>query len=807
MKRKILLFFAACYAAVLSAGTVNYTADNSTKFANPERGFLHQCTRHSKNNAGNYNAVKGRESSIQTHMDNDNVSLILVLYYLDEFNNTATLPQAVFEAFEEDMEILRQKGLKAIFRIAYAEDDNGLSGSDRSAHDAPLSIIESHLSQYKPYWEANADVIFTFQAGFVGQYGEWYYTDNFGNHVSKINANCKALLDTALKAIPQNRTLLLRRPMFKQQYMDSLHVSHEPLTAEEAYTGTPKARLGHFNDAFLYNDDNMGTYSTNEEQRATQKALIAQETLYVPLGGETDITDATQAANQASHDSTVAEMSTMHWTFIKNTYSETVTNMWRDNGTFDELNRNMGYRYQLVSSTLPDAATAGSNINVNLQIKNVGYAPLYNERHAYIVLKNAHSTYALQLETDPRTWLPNGVTTTIEEAIALPADMPTGKYQLYLYMPDIYPSIADDPRYAVRFANTNAWNEAIGMNRLKATIDISSEVPAVALDTVSLPGTLNKSNVADYFEDTWIGANKDYYDFGSSSGANTDRWVEWKVDIEQAGKYVLTEVFDVPTTSNGHEWRIDLLDASRNKVDSFNTTRVWRAGEERIEPTKWIIRKPGKYTLRVTNAFGFSKPKLKSLKFDYFGPVSSDTITLPATLTKANVADYSDDMTWYTSDPDYFDFGPTDAQNFTRWARWNIDLKYPLAYTVSVVVDFPNGHGWELNLFNGTDTIATYKSENSNSEKEITYTKKWDLAKDKEGNDLVAGKYTLEVKNKYGWAQPKLKSLTLSYDGVLPTGIDQTMEAADNRMYDILGRPVDDTYHGIVIMKGKKILR
>jgi hypothetical protein len=228
----------------------------------------------------------------------------------------------------------------------------------------------------------------------------------------------------------------------------------------------------------------MGTYSTNKTKRTAQKALIAQETLYVPLGGETDITDADQAEEQASYAATTAEMSTMHWTFIKNSYSETVTNMWRENHTFDTLNKYMGYRYQLLSATLPDKAKAGDKMTVKLQIKNTGYAPLYNERPVYLVLKNSSKTYSLALQTDPRRWLPNGAVTTVEEQVTLPSSVKNGTYQFYLFMPDAYASLAGDSRYSVRFANTGVWEESTGMNKLNASIVVSknSEDPPTGLD-------------------------------------------------------------------------------------------------------------------------------------------------------------------------------------------------------------------------------------------------------------------------------------------------------------------------------------
>lgn len=659
MKKICLVALGLLFGLMSAHATdVTYTVDNTTIFPNPERGFLHQRTRHA---GKDYHALVGKDSELDYHAQRDNVSLILVLYYLDEFNKTPILPDSVLKAFDEDMQVLRNHGMKAIFRIAYAEKDDGQSGSARSAHDAPLYIIQQHLAQYKPYWEKNADVIFTFQAGFVGQYGEWYYTDNFGNHVPSINDSCRLLLDTALKAIPQNRTLLLRRPMFKQEYLDGV-----ALTEEEAFTGTPKARLGHFNDAFLYNADNMGTYSTNETKRAAQKALIAQETLYVPLGGETDITNEEQAQEQASYAATTQEMSTMHWTFIKNSYSEVVTNMWRENHTFDTLNIHMGYRFNLLSATLPEEAKAGDEVAIALNIKNVGYAPLYNERPAYLVLKNDDATYPIELEADPRTWLPNGVVSSVEEQISLPEDIPAGTYQLYLHLPDAYESLAEDPRYAVRFANANVWDAETGMNSLNASLPVKGETPDPEPEPtgIVLPATLNKANMSAVSDEKWY--NTDYFNYGD----------DWGVD-------------------------------------------------------------------------------------------------------------------------------GSDGYNLSRWIEWTVNLKYPGEYIITEVGYYPNGHNYTLQLLDGETEKATFTTEQTykSGEQTITQAEKWDLS------SVTKGVYVLRVKNATQYGQPKLKSLTLEYDGELPTGIETPKDVFNGQAYDILGRPVGNDYHGIVIQNGKKRLQ
>lgn len=459
MKAKLLIVLLGCMTLVAQAATITYTADDNTIFKNPERGFITMLTGHLT--TSNPYGVKGQEYELNKHANNDYGTIILVHYYLDNYRNNGTLPDKILNGFDEDMQVLRDKGMKAIIRFSYVDHAN----SSESADDAPWSIVKQHIAQYKSHWQDNADVIFCWQAGIVGAWGEWYYTKNYGNKVDYMNDARRQVVDALLDAVPADRCIQLRTPKFKTTYLNST----KALTEDEAWQNTPKARLAQHNDAFLYDYDNMGTY----QDTAKEKPWLAQETLYVPIGGETDITDVDLAKQWATYEKTTAEMSRLHWTFIQSGYATETTNYWRGNGTFDELNRKMGYRFQLVSATLPENANAGGKATINIQIKNTGYAPLYNARQVYIVLKNGSTTYQIPLQTNARSWKPNGVITTINEQINIPSDVPAGTYQMYLYMPDAYASIASKPAYAVRFANTDVWEASTGMNKLNASIKIA----------------------------------------------------------------------------------------------------------------------------------------------------------------------------------------------------------------------------------------------------------------------------------------------------------------------------------------------
>ena len=65
----------------------------------------------------------------------------------------------------------------------------------------------------------------------------------------------------------------------------------------------------------------------------------------------------------------------------------------------------------------------------------------------------------------------------IREQVEIPAGVQEGIYHLYLWLPDKYESIANDPRYAVRLANHDVWDAETGYNDLNAEIVISKEAP------------------------------------------------------------------------------------------------------------------------------------------------------------------------------------------------------------------------------------------------------------------------------------------------------------------------------------------
>jgi hypothetical protein len=422
---------------------VTYAASKAL-FPNPERGMYKQYTCYIGSSPIALNLANLK--SLRT----TNVTLVLRLYYLKN-NKTTSLNNTVLNFITNDMATLRQAGMKCILRFAYSEVE--------TEADAPLATINQHLDQLKPLLVANKDVIAVMQAGFIGAWGEWYYSTNG----LTTNINKAAVLTKILSTLPTNRMIQVRTPEYKQTFLGRTTA----LLASEAFNETNVARIGHHNDAFLASVDDYGTY----HNLAADKAYLNQECLYVPIGGETcpPVTDwAARNATQAQD-----EMRNLRWSFLHQDYYKTILDQWILEGQMDNIYRELGYRFQLKSGEYTAKVAQGGIFRAKIIIKNLGYAPLFNPRGIELVFKNGSSIYRVPLNIDPRKWVPL-TENTIETTFVIPLSMLVGNYSLYLNLPDPETNLNNNPNYSIQLANSNVWDAITGYNNLSANVQISA---------------------------------------------------------------------------------------------------------------------------------------------------------------------------------------------------------------------------------------------------------------------------------------------------------------------------------------------
>lgn len=448
-----------CFALKGQTTTVNYTASDAV-FPNPERGFY----RYSSAHTGTYNPLD--QAFITTFRTSNNITLIHREFRLRDFL-TSPISDAYLSNMQNDFNKIRNAGLKCIIRFVYSNDDS------LEPRDATKQMILTHISQLAPVLQANSDIIAVVQAGFIGAWGEWYATSQaeFGgygyNHTDLTSTNIqnrRDILNALLNNLPANRAVQVRYPAFKMSAY-----STTPVASYYVTSGSVLVRIGHHNDCFLATDNDYGTY----DNTAVEFPYLEADSRYTPVGGETCLlnsprTDCASAIN---------EMKKFHWSFLNADYNTDVIDEFVTQNCFTEIEKNLGYRFQLISGIFPQAINLGNQLPITLKLKNLGYAAPYNERKVYIVLKNTttNDIFQIRLTVDPRLWLgPNEF--SISENLTLPANLTVGTYKMYLSLPDSAPTLASRPEYAIRLANNNMWEPTTGYNNLNYTLNVTPAV-------------------------------------------------------------------------------------------------------------------------------------------------------------------------------------------------------------------------------------------------------------------------------------------------------------------------------------------
>ncbi len=406
-------------------------------FPNPERGF---CTQMGRNFS---------EDAVYS-LRAENITIIQRIYILENFVDTP-ISDSYLQNIQNDMNIARKAGVKLVIRFSYTERQSG--------KDASLDRIKMHLDQLKPVLVDNYDVIAYMEAGFIGAWGEWYYS------TSKLNntADRRSVLFKILSVLPEERMVVVRTPKYK---MDIFNLTAKDwITPDSAFAETYRTRTGAHNDCFLAGVDDYGTYTSNRIEE--DKAFLSMDNRYVPMGGET----CNVFAPRSECPSAINEMAFIHFSVLNRDYNKKVLNSWT---CMDDVKRRLGYRFRMVSSQIPGSVAAGKTLNIKLNIRNDGFASPYNKRRCDLILreKETGKQYRVATGDDPRFWLPDSAI-SLNIKVGIPLEMPVGNYEVLLHLGDPVPSLTGRPEYSIRFANSGVWEQKTGFNSLLSYVTIS----------------------------------------------------------------------------------------------------------------------------------------------------------------------------------------------------------------------------------------------------------------------------------------------------------------------------------------------
>jgi hypothetical protein len=198
----------------------------------------------------------------------------------------------------------------------------------------------------------------------------------------------------------------------------------------------------------------MGTFT-----ETGAREFWKNETKYVIMGGETYV-----LSKYCDCHLTISDLEDYHWTYISG--PKVIENHWEANGCLDEIKRRLGYRLTLTEVSHTTKPAPGKNMKVQVELKNTGFAAPANTRKVEFVLVDGNGKKTIYgcPDADPRYWFA-GETINIEKTIVLPEDA-EGNCSLYLNLPDGKDTLYDNPRFSIRLANDDIWDEDTGYNKL-----------------------------------------------------------------------------------------------------------------------------------------------------------------------------------------------------------------------------------------------------------------------------------------------------------------------------------------------------
>ena len=311
----LVVTLASCNSNESPQPDVNETSDylkfeiSDEDFINPERGFY----RYSETRASSYSNLsvttlrRNREATGSSSASYQSYNALVFRYFvLDEFLE-APISEDFLSEMQEDFDIVREAGVKMIPRFTYTITAN--PGDCEAGFicppygDADKARVLEHISQVGPVLTRNADVILTVQMGWIGTWGENYYTDFFGD--ASNNADQGKLLDqnwadrieilTAfLDVLPEELSVQVRYPQMKQRavYGIDAETNATPITSSEAYDGTYKSRISFHNDCLFAGTADFGTYvdygnssTPSQSDVSTLKSYFAEDSEFGIVGG------------------------------------------------------------------------------------------------------------------------------------------------------------------------------------------------------------------------------------------------------------------------------------------------------------------------------------------------------------------------------------------------------------------------------------------------------------------------------------------------------------------------------------------
>lgn len=357
--------------------------ESAKELKNPNRGFFHMHGFIISDEDVDYEESVTRRFSGET-----DAALVLVEINLKEYRDRPVSAKGLAN-LEKLFQALAKTDKQLILRFLYDWD-----GRARETEPETLGRILSHMRQLETLLRRYSRRIFTLQGVFVGDCGEMHGSDILSAE------NVRTLARQLADVTDESTYLAVRTPAHWRRIA---RISNPAKISRK--DKILALRLGLFNDGMLGSNSDLGTYGNGtlekdgpnvnwkrEDELAFQNILCR----LAPNGGEVTVDNPYNDLKNA-----VKDLAAMHVTYLNRDHDGAVLKKWAGEKIFEKgcfngmdgltyVERHLGYRLVIREARMQyNKALKALSVAVNIQ--NVGFAPLYREAVASVVLWNGQS--------------------------------------------------------------------------------------------------------------------------------------------------------------------------------------------------------------------------------------------------------------------------------------------------------------------------------------------------------------------------------------------------------------------------------
>lgn len=423
-----------------------------------------------------------------------NKTFLAYIYITDFRDDNISKAAPVLEMF---FKVCRERRVKSMLRFCYNNSyakNFELSEENRrllASECADQETILRHIKQLKPYISKYKDTIHTISCGFVGFVGEWAYSFQYPevDYATIIKAIVEEL------CVPNNLYFSSRSPAYKEMlpkdYKYRNYVSHnnDAMYGEQTRQNWNSGdyQYGHSNGWWDY-VTREGAYTPQDGEMYTNDALFKADPPKLPKGLDVILECAhhrhTSMSNWHGYLEALSRDNIIdRW--IKN---ESVTTSWLnskkilydpnwfvdDNGNtvkrnpYEFLKAHLGYRLCAVDGHAKGELSAGSTLNLELNLKNYGFAAAYMLSSGFAILDSNFREVTSVKAGNPEKWYSHApdnratstaLTHTVNANIKLPNN--SGKYYVAFYLKN---TMNDAARLSNKMSFQNGYNILFSFN-------------------------------------------------------------------------------------------------------------------------------------------------------------------------------------------------------------------------------------------------------------------------------------------------------------------------------------------------------